>query len=115
MDLEVDKIQATQKLYLFIRGLTFDDPAILEKAGVKKCKACDGTGLDGYSKRHSGDYSWTGQYCDKCYGIGYTHLDGLLNLQINDTTYICGKCYGVGCPNCDDTGKIDWISHSMGR
>lgn len=115
MDLEPHQIQKAQKMYLFLRGLMLQDPDVFRRANVKKCKKCDGTGLAGYSKRHAGDYSWTGQYCDECAGIGYQHLDGLLNLQIDDSTYICGKCYGVGCSNCKNTGKVDWISHSMGR
>lgn len=115
MDLEPNQIAKAQKIFLFIKGLWFEDPAILERAKIKKCDDCEGTGLAGYNKSRSGDYSWTGQYCDSCKGIGYRNLDGLINLEINETTYICGECYGVGCDNCKGTGRVDWITHSMGR
>ena len=73
-----------------------------------KCDACDGRGMVGVHK-HQGGFSWNGEWCPVCGGIGY------VNLESCKTIAICNSCGGTGgegsrkCTKCDGKGVIDWV------
>ncbi len=116
MELVDSQIHRANAIYLSVKNLWERNPEFIKKADIKQCDACSGTGLDKYVKIEGGGYQWDpGNYCDTCHGIGYIHLDDLCKISLDETTYICGECYGIGCGNCEDTGKVDWITHAMGR
>lgn len=115
MHLDYNQMRRANAIYLSVKRLWKQNPEFVRIADIKQCTACDATGLDKY-KKNAGGYQWTpGSYCDACHGIGYIHLDDLCKVSLDETTYICGECYGIGCGNCEDTGKVDWITHARGR
>lgn len=48
-----------------------------------KCKTCNGTGLKGYKLMEHGSYSWNGEFCDKCDGLGLLDFNELLRNGYN--------------------------------
>jgi DnaJ-class molecular chaperone len=96
-------------------------PSILKKIKelnlqVNQCLYCNGTGLFGVSDwlNDAGimDHAWTGEYCDKCNGLGFSLPDKDFVL------YLCDHCNGTGfqynnyhnlCFTCKGEGVLDWI------
>jgi len=68
-----------------------------------KCSSCKGTGLDCYYKNESGDYNWTGEFCEKCQGVGF------IEYKPQEGMIVCKNCHGCGCKECNDIGVMDWI------
>lgn len=101
-----------QRGTLFHKFLKKQHPEYFEMTGIIKCTECSGTGLAGLYKNPDGTCGWdTYSYCNKCNGIGYKGLSGVV--QIDDLHYMCKHCDGIGCSRCDD-GITDWVSHAMG-
>ena len=45
-----------------------------------KCKVCNGSGLKAH-KLNEGGFSWQGEYCDFCDGVGYLNPKKIINLE----------------------------------
>ncbi|MCK5605180.1 hypothetical protein KAR91_25035 [Candidatus Pacearchaeota archaeon] len=78
------------------------------------CPRCKGTGLSGTGS-NSGGYSWNGEFCNTCEGVGYTEWTE------NKALAICDNCGGAGrtgttpewsetCPKCKGNGIMDWLT-----
>ena len=79
-----------------------------------RCKECSGSGLKEYYKNNNEkDYSWNGEYCDKCNGVGFgieVQEEYLKKLGL----IMCRDCNGVGCSKCNQKGFVDWIEKVVG-
>lgn len=84
-----------------------------------KCKVCNGTGLKNTHELGMGGFSWQGEYCDFCEGIGYLNPKEITNLESGENLY-CYICNGTGvdyngrCKVCDGTGIINWLKNIIG-
>ena len=81
------------------------------------CNKCAGTGLFGFYELKNGGYSWNGEYCEHCEGVGYYKIKIL-----DESIYECYNCNLSGsksgytsCVICDGNGVIDWITHARGK
>ena len=69
-----------------------------------KCSACKGKGLEGYHENSiNGGFSWNGEFCDKCEGVGYYEY------KPKEGMVVCKSCNGCGCNDCNDIGVMDWV------
>jgi len=81
----------------------------LKKTEIKRCKICDGSGLNVCRGNDKTINIWVpGEYCKSCRGFGYTGFDRVYD------SYICKSCNGKGCDKCSNTGMIDWVKNVMG-
>lgn len=103
-----EEIFADKLRSFILKNSTEED---LEKS---KCKECEGTGLLDAHKNEYG-YSWNGEYCNKCKGIGFLKQE-----QINKEYFYCYKCKGTGkwdrytCRVCNGAGVVNWIMNILG-
>jgi len=82
------------RLRKFIQSLPLEDYTFCHcRAGLKDARL-----------NLSGDYNWTGEFCDSCNGVGYK----LINVS-DKSIVICSNCKGLGCNDCNDIGVMDWV------
>lgn len=84
-----------------------------------KCEHCNGTGLIGVVSWINGagvmDHSWSGEYCNKCEGLGFYIPDD------NGVLFLCPTCngkisqYRYPCEKCGGIGFVDWIENVTRR
>jgi len=86
---------------------------------VCRCDMCKGTGMIGVTEwiNDAGvvDHSWSGEYCDKCNGLGFFIPED------NGVLFLCPTCKGKEsahyhyCKTCHGLGFIDWIENVTRR
>jgi len=85
------------------------------------CEKCRGTGLDAYNNSFM-SFSWSGEYCDYCKGVGFK-----IKTILSNDIFICDSCHGTGlfydetntfmglCEKCSGEGFFNWIENIMGK
>lgn len=116
MKLNHNNAKQKNKLYEKLRYALQDNPMAFVEYKLYSCKDCSGTGLKGVKRMNDETgFSWSGEYCDACKGIGVVPEKNLEKhmYEILESFY-CGRCNGKGCPTCKNTGFVDWITHARG-